>query len=489
MTTLRNKTIRGIGWMATSQVITQAARIGFMIALARLLSPEEFGLWGMVMVFTGFVSLMSDIGLGAALIQRPEIEQKHLSTAFWVNSGLGIILCLIMMALSVPLSQLYGVPRLAPLLAITSIEFIVKGVTVVHRVLFVREMDFRSLAVTETWSIFLAGIAACALAAGGFGAWSLVAQSLVASTGAGIWIVWLRPWRPGFHFDLPSLKQLLHFGLHLQGFNLINYWLRNLDKLLIGRLMGEAALGFYTRAYSTMLLPQSQISGMLERVMWPALARCASEPARLREAYLGTLRMICFVSFPCMTGLSVTSHEFIHSLFGPVWDPSVATLRWLCLAGFVQAPVSTTGWLYLATGRTRRMLIWSVMASAVTIPAMIMGALAGTIESMAIWYTGSAVVLAPLAFYVACPTAALTLLDIIRAIYGSAIASVVMGAAVYAVAHVIPMNESPVRLFILVVAGGVFYFTTTLKTQASIEARTLLRTMKSVGAKTPAAPA
>ncbi len=475
MPTLMNKTIRGAGWMALAQVMSQAIRIVFMVVLARLILPSEFGLWTMVMVLTGFVTMLSDIGLGAALIQMPSPGQRILSTAFWVNSALGLFLSAVMAVAAEPLSHVYGEVLLAPFIMAASAEFAIKGLVAVHRVLFIREMDFRTLALSELGGVFVGGLLACGMASAGFGTWCFVAQQLVTSAVIALWMFVRKPWRPSLVIDRAGLRKLLSFGLHLQGFNLINYWLRNLDKLLIGRLLGETMLGHYNRAYTTMLLPQSQVTGVLERVMWPALARCASDPEKLRDAYLHTLRILSFVMFPCMAGLAGCSREFILALFGPNWEPSVASLQWLCVAGFVQGPVSTTGWLYLATGRTRRMMAWAVIAAAFTVPAMLVGAWSGSIEGMSAWYAASAVLLAPGAFAMVASTASLRLLDVIRSLAGSGSAAILMGIIVYATSIHLPDVHHALRLALLTLIGIVVYGSITWKMKASVETRQVIR--------------
>jgi len=482
MTSLHNKTIRGVGWMAASQAISQVARFGFIIALARLLTPAEFGLWGMALVFTGFAALLGDIGLGAALIQRSVIEQKHLDTAFWMNLGMGVLLTVLMIALAVPLSTLYGAKNLAPILAVASTEFTIKSVVVVHRVLLVRDMDFKSMAIQETVALIISGLIACMLAATGWGAWSLVAHNLVTALIVSVWLITIRPWRPSFRFDVASLKELLGFSIHLQGFNLLNYWLRNFDKFLIGRMLGEVPLGFYSRAYNTMLLPQSQITGTLERVMWPALARCAHDLERLRHAYFRALKMICYIGFPAMAGLTACSEVFVIGLFGEKWRGSIETLQWLCFAGFLQTPVATLGWLYLATGRTRRLLAWGLISGAITIPAMVMGALGGSIESMAMWYTGGVFILTPLAFVFAAPIADLPFLRVMQTMAPSAIASIIMAALVHLLSSHLPSLAPIMHLAVICAAGAGIYLLLTFRTDAFAEARSILHLTKSIPA-------
>jgi O-antigen/teichoic acid export membrane protein len=452
--------------MAASQAIVQIARFGFMIALARLLAPAEFGLFGMALVFTGFAALIGDMGLAAALIQKETIEPRDLNTAFWMNIGLGFLMCAMMIAASVPLSRFYGAPMLTPLLIVASFEFVIRGASVIHRVLLVREMNFRVVAYAEAASVFVAGTTACIMAIMDTGAWSLIAQNLSATFMVSLWLVVARPWRPEWRFDRQCLRELLHFGLHLQAFNLLNYWVRNFDKFLIGRQMGDASLGYYNRAYSTMLLPQSQIIGILERVMWPALARCAHDNQRLQHAYIRTLGVICLVNFPCLAGLAAVAGDFVPVVFGAKWTPSIGTLQWLCLAGFVQTPVSTLGWLYLATGRTRRLLIWGIISGAVIIPALWMGSKGGTIEAMAIWYAGASVLLAPMAFLFASPVAKIGFLKIAKAVTPSATAALIMSGAIVFVGLLLDKLPTTPRLMLNIFVGALIFMALSFRTVA-----------------------
>jgi len=464
--------------MALAQAISQIARIGFTVALARLIAPAEFGLWSMVMVFTGFASLLGDIGVGAALIQRKEVEPRHLDTVFWINMGLGLLLSAGLAASSGLIAGLYGTPALAPLMAAAAVEFMIKACAGVHRVLLVREMNFRIMALQETTALMLSGIAACVLAAGGWGAWSLVAQTIGYAVIVTIWMIWAHPWRPSCRFDRASAGELMHFSLHLQAFNLLHYWSRNLDKFLIGRFLGDASLGQYNRAYTTMLLPQSQISGTLERVLWPALARCSDDPTRLRDAYLRTLRLICFAGLPVMTGMAAAAPDFVRVVFGDAWIPAVIPLQWLCLAGFMQTPISTLGWLYLASGRTRRLLGWSIIATLINIPAIIIGAYTGSIEGLSLWYAVSWVLVAPLAFLFAAPVAGLTFRRIISATGASIAGSLGMGVAVaLAAGELSGMHPAP-RLAMLAITGVVVYFLLMYRTTAAAEAWHVIRDIR-----------
>lgn len=494
MPNLRKDTLAGVGWMGLAQLAGQAMRFIYAALLARLVAPGEFGLFQMALVFTGFAALLCDVGLGAALIQRPTVEQRQLSATFWFNLGMSLILVLLLCGLAEVLSLAYHKPAVAPLIRVVALDFLVGSLAIVHRALLVRALDFRRLALAETIGVLLGGLTALVAAFLGAGVWSLVTLVLTttAVTTTLLWI--LKPWHPSLMFGGMVSDGLLSFGLHLQAFNMLNYWLRNLDKFLIGRLWGSASLGQYTRAYSTMLLPQSQLTGMLERVMWPALARCSGDLPRLREAYLQTLRLVCFVSFPFLAGLLVTADDFVQIVYGPLWTDCVPMLKWLCVVGMAQTPVATTGWLYLATGRTRLLLAWGVGAGALIATSLVTSALLGDVMTMIKGYTAATVFLVIPAFVVANLCVKLPWRAIVTAIGGPLLASAGMAGALQATINS-PLAAFPPfeRLAASVFAGAILYLglSLLLRLPALQEARSLaleIRAKRLSRATRPAQP-
>lgn len=406
---LRQRTLSGLRWMAMSQVIVQVVRFAVAALLARLVSPPEFGLFQMAVVFTGFAAVLCDAGLGAALIQRPQLSPAQINGAFWLNVGISGLVALVLVAAGHAVAAFYHQPAVAPVLRVCALDFVLGALGSVHRSMLMRELRYDGVARAEIIGCVAGSLLALVLAVRGTGVWSLVALAVGTTLGTTILLWRACPWRPQGVRHVHTPRELLHFGLHLQGFNLLNYLLRNLDKALIGRTLGELLLGHYTRAYSTMLLPQSQLTAVLERVMWPALARCNGDLPRLRKAYLRALSVVCFVATPLLAGLLVTAPDFIRALYGREWMDCVTTLRWLCLVGITQVPVATTGWIYLATGRTRRLFGWGVGAGVVTVACMAVGVLSGSIDRVAQLLAAGALVLLPAAFCVAFPCVGLPL--------------------------------------------------------------------------------
>ena len=396
MESLRERVIIGIGWTTLNRISQQGLKFAISVLLARLLTPEAFGLVGMIVVFTGFASLFADAGFGAALVQREEIEERHLSSVFWLQAGLGILLTLMLAAIAPLVAQFYGEPVLKVLTMFVAIQFTIESLGTVQTALFRRKMDFKKITIVKLVATVVSGGVAIVLALLDYGVWSLVWQTVLNTTAdvAAVWI--LSSWYPQFLFRRSAIRELLSYSGNLLGFNAINYWTRNSDDLLIGRYVGSAGLGIYNRAYETMMLPIYLIRGIIGEVMFPTLSRLQKDVDHVRRVYLRATRTIGFISIPMMCGLMVVAESFVLALFGPKWEAVVPVLRVLCLIGIKQPVSSTTGWIFKSQGRTDQMFYWNLVVSTATVLSFIVGvqwgvlgvAIAFTIRGYLLHYHG-----------------------------------------------------------------------------------------------------
>jgi PST family polysaccharide transporter len=455
---LRDKTISGLGWTTTARIVQQILQFVISVLLARLLTPEAFGLVGMIFIFTGFASMFSDGGFGAALVQAESIEERHRSSVFWLNVLIGLVLTGIVILAAPWVAWFYGEPTLEPLTVVIAFQFIIGALSNVHTSLFRREMDFKKITIVQILAKIVSGIVGIALALSGYGVWSLVWQGLMSSA-ANVASVWtISSWRPQFLFRKNAIQELLRFSGNLLGFNLVNYWTRSADDLLIGKFVGSAGLGIYTKAYGLMLLPVRQITSVISDVMFPALSRIQNDIDRVRRVYLRANRIIGFVTIPMMCGLMAVAHPFVLALFGPKWEAVVPVLQILCFVGVKQPVGSTTGWIYQSQGRTDWMFRWNVVVSTVTILSFVIGvqwgvigvATAYAIRSYVVWYHGISI-----------PGRLIdmTFGDFVQNLAGIFACAVVMAGAVYALGLALP-PEWPHWLHLLtqVPAGVVIYW-------------------------------
>jgi O-antigen/teichoic acid export membrane protein len=391
---LDSKIRTGVAWSGAAQVGAQAASLVIAVILTRLLSPQDFGLVAMVVVFTGFASVFTDMGFGAALVQKLDLTQHHKNAVFWISVAVGALSTLIFAAAAPYIASFYGVPALQPITLAISIIFFINAFATVKFALLQKAMDFRSLAAAQLTATLLSGLIAIYLAFSGFGVWSIVAM-YVATAAVNVAVLWIiTPWRPDFSLRWDAVQDLSKFSRNLVGFSAFNYWTRNGDNLLIGRYAGSAALGIYARSYAILLLPVWQISGVITNVMFPAFSAIQKDVERVRELYLTSISVISLVTFPLTLGLLVVSQSFVLALFGDKWAEMIPILQVFCLLGLIQSIGTTVGWIYQSQGRTDILFRFGLFSGLIFIISFVVGlrwgalgvAVAYTVANFLLWY-------------------------------------------------------------------------------------------------------
>lgn len=348
---LKKKTIQGLTWTGIAQAITQISQLLITMILARLLSPDDFGLLGMVVVFTNFVDIFCEMGISGALIQRQDLNELHYSSVFWLNLMVGTSLMLLTIVVSPFISRFYNQPVLASILMVISVNFLIASFAIVQKAIFSKEMEFKKLALVEIIAVIVGGIVGIYTAYSGYGVWSLIYR-IIAFSSLNMFLLWLLSnWRPKFIFSIKAIKDIFPFSINMMGFNFLNFFARNIDSILIGKVLGVQALGYYTLAYRLMLYPVQNISGVVGKVMFPAFSKIQVDLEKVRTTYMEMVKAISLVTFPIMWGLFVVAPEFVHIIYGPQWQPMVILIRILCICGIFQSIGTTIGNILLSQGR------------------------------------------------------------------------------------------------------------------------------------------
>jgi PST family polysaccharide transporter len=354
--------------------------------LARLLTPSDFGLIAMVIVFSSFVAIFSDFGLTSAIVQKKEVSDETLSSTFWISVGLGALLTIALAASAPLIAAFYSEPRLTPLVVLISTTFFIASFGNVQSALLTKSMNFKALAVIGICALGISGPISIFLAFAGYGVWSL-AWNTVLFTSITVVITWIYSrWIPHFSLRLQQVRGLLGFGANLTGFSFVNYFARNMDNLLIGRFLGPAPLGFYNLAYNLLLFPLTNVSDVVGRVMFPALSTIQHDKQKVREAYVTANRYIATVSFPMMIWLLVTAPELIKVVYGPKWTSAIPLVQILALTAILQSIATNVGWIFLSQGRTDilfKLSIFTTIAAAISFAV----GLRWGVEGVAIAYT------------------------------------------------------------------------------------------------------
>jgi O-antigen/teichoic acid export membrane protein len=378
----------GLSWSLASRICTQGFQFVFGIALARLLTPNDFGIVGMLFVITGFALALGDAGLSSALIYDQQATEVHFSTVFWLQLGTGACLSAIFFGAGSYIADFYELPTIGPLSRFISFTFVIQALGQTHSAMLSKHLRFKQLAVVNIASTLFSGVIAVGLAWFGYGVWSLAWQGLLSPTIVTI-LLWIQSgWRPRLTFDPRAAAVLGRYGLYLLGHTSINYWLRNGDKLVIGKLLGAHDLGIYARAYSLMLLPLNNIGAVLGQVMFPALAQLQNDLPRFRSSYLSAIQVIALVVFPLMMGLAALCEPFVLFLLGPRWSEVTPILQILSFVGLLQSIVFPVGWIFTALGKTKEQFhlsIYLAFAFVLTIAFGIQFGIKGVAYAYALW--------------------------------------------------------------------------------------------------------
>ncbi len=369
---LKHSAVAGAFWSALSTVFSRGLRFMITIFLARVLAPEDFGLIAMSMVVIDVAEMLRDLGLGAALIQRKQLDPEHLTTCFWANMGIGLSLWAITTAISPLAADFYRNPSVAPILRVMALNFLISPFGSIPWVMLNRQLRFRELMIAQSVATAIRGGASLLLAFKGFGVWSLVWGPIAGNLAGAVINEWFCRWQPKFAWSQRHFMDLFHFGKNIFGERLLGYFAGNSSFLITGRFLGAEIVGFYNFAYQIPHLAETQIVPVVGRVLLPVLSQVQDDHERLRRGYLQSLRWIAAVCAPFAAGLCVVAPEFVHIVYGQRWTPVVVPLQILCLAGFVHALTNTVWTVQQAVGRSDIGFKWN----AATLPFIIGGLIA-----------------------------------------------------------------------------------------------------------------
>ncbi|MCE0812468.1 MOP flippase family protein [Buttiauxella sp. S04-F03] len=372
---LREKTISGAKWSAIATVIIISLGLVQMTVLARIVDNHEFGLLTISLVIIALADTLSDFGIANSIIQRKEISHLELTTLYWLNVGLGLVVFALVFLLSDVIASVLHAPKLAPLIKTLSFAFIVIPHGQQFRALMQKELEFSKIGSIETVSV-MAGFTVTVGAAMyypfamtaivGYLVNTVVRTSLFGFFGRKIY-------RPGLHFSLKSVGSNLKFGAWLTADSIINYVNTNLSTLVLARILGASIAGGYNLAYNVAVVPPMKLNPIITRVLFPAFAKIQDDTDKLRLNFYKLLSIVGIINFPALLGLLVVSNNFVPLVFGEKWQFITPILQLLCVVGLLRSIGNPIGSLLMAKARVDISFKFNVFKTCLFIPAIIVG--------------------------------------------------------------------------------------------------------------------
>jgi O-antigen/teichoic acid export membrane protein len=391
----KQKSVRGGLATIFGQVFGMVLQIGTMLILARLLSPSDYGLQSMVVTVTAFFSLFKDAGLSVATVQRDHLTEEQISTLFWLNIAIGLLLTLLVAAMAPLLVAIYREPRLLWLTVASSSAFLFNSLAVQHRALMERSMRFVAGVKIDILCAVVGTVIAIGMAACGFGYWALICQNISLPI-VGTIAVWTSmPWIPGRPRWSRELRPMVRFGTTVTLNSIIVYIAYNSEKLLLGRYWGASSLGIYGRAYQLATLPVQQLINAVHPVAFSALSRMQHEPERLIQLFLKSLSLIVSLIVPIVISTALFPEDIVRVVLGVKWLSVTPVLRLLSPTVLVLMLLNPFSWFLRATGRVGRSLNTAFLICPMVIIGILIGLPKGP-QGVAIGYsTAMALVLGP----------------------------------------------------------------------------------------------
>lgn len=341
---------RGVRWNLLESVIQQVARLTVMVAIARLIGPDEFGVVALATTYIVLIELLLDQGFGAALIQKKDLRSEDHAAALWFNLGAAAALGLLTVVLAPAVAGFFHTPELAAVLRVLTIGLLLRALSIVPASLLNRALRFRRLALANIASIAAAGAVGLWIAAQTGSYWAVVVQLLLQNlifTAVVVPAVRLTP-AAG---SLAALRAMWRYSANVLGSRLVNYFGRNLDNILIGRYLGPGSLALYTMAYRAHLLPTHVLSRAVNKVAFPSFSRFQDDRPRVRTYFLFATRAMALVAFPGMALLIVTAPDLVRLVLGPEWMAAVVPMQILAFTAARQSVQTVAGPVFMGCGR------------------------------------------------------------------------------------------------------------------------------------------
>lgn len=306
--------ISSVRWIALAQFSRIGAQLVSAAVLTKFVAPADYGLMALAMTITNLAFLFRDIGATPAIIQRAELSHAMKSTVFWTNLLLGLAVAVALLAAAYPVAKFYAEPRLAHVIAVLAIVFPVSSLAILNQTLLERDARFDLLARAEIIGAVIGLLASIGLAKNGAGIWSLVAQMLIAAVLNTIIVFHYSRFRPSRQFCKDELTSLIDASASFSLFRVVIYFERNVDSLIIGKLLGPTLLGVYSLAIKIMLLPVQNLAAVASRAIFPALCRQRASKPAMAALYLRSVGAVAMVTAPAMTGIYFLRQPFVLSL-------------------------------------------------------------------------------------------------------------------------------------------------------------------------------
>jgi len=455
MSSLKARTVTGLLW----SFIENFAKLGLTfiigIILARLLTPREFGLIGMITIFIALSQSLVDSGFTQALIRKKDCSQSDYSTVFYFNLIVGIFLYVVLFFSAAGISRFFEEPQLLILIQVIGLVIIINAFSVVQRARLIKDINFKLQARITVFASLCSGIISIIMAFSGYGVWSLVVLTLAGGFFTTI-LLWIwNKWKPTLVFSKSSFKEMFTFGYKLMISGLMDTAYRNIYLFIIGKYFSATELGYYTRAEQFKNLPSRNISEVIQRVSYPVLSEIQDDVPRLKLAYRKILRSTTLITSVLMMLMIATAKPLVLVLIGEQWLPSVIYLQLLSVVGLFYPLQAINLNILKVFGRSDIFLRLEIIKKSLAVPVIIVGMFFGIN-----WMIGCMIILSLISYFLnsfySGQNIGYSSLQQLKDIGPSILLALLIGGIVFSIGLLLDLPDYLVLIIQLVAGGGIF---------------------------------
>ena len=454
--------VTGIAWTGAVKWSGQILSWLATLVVARILVPADFGLVGMATVYLGLIQVINQFGLGAAILQKRDLEQQEIARLGGFSALLAVCLLGASLLAAGPVAEFFNEPTVGPVIRVLSITFLTGAFEVVPRTLLTRDLEFRRLAVVDACSAVTATLTTVGLALVGVGYWALVIGTVVGRLTSTAAVLWFRPHPVAWPWEFQRLRGALSFGAHVVFANVAFYAFRNADLAIVGRVLGKMALGIYDLGITIASTPIDRLNELTSRVAPAVFAAVQHDSSLLRRYFLGLTEGTALISFPAAAGLALVANDFVLLAVGPKWEGAIVPLRILALAAAFRSIGPLLALVLIYSGHPARNTQYTLLAAVVLPPLFFVASRWGVAGVAAVWLIAQPVVSIATAYRHAFRVMDLSWTAYLRALWPAISAAAAMTLVVAVIqtglAHRLPL----VPRFAIEVVSGVASYTAAL---------------------------
>lgn len=374
---LKDKTVRGVGWSAIDNVAQYAVQFVVSIVLARLLSPEDYGLLGIIAIFTAVCTALINGGFGSALIRKKDATEDDYNTAFIVNIGMSLVLYAVIFLCAPAIANFFERGELVLLTRVSSIGMIIGALALVQRTRLTKRIDFKTQTKITLIASIGSGVIGIAMAALGCGVWALVSQSLLSQLLSAFFLWLFNKWMPRLSFSSNSFRELFGFGWKMMVSNVLDTVWKELYQFVVGKFYSPATLGQYTRAKQFSQLLSSNLTNVIQRVTYPVLSDIQDDKDRMISAYRRIIKTTMFITAIGMFSLGAVSEPLLYCLIGPKWHEAATYLPLICISGSLYPLHAINLNMLQVQGRSDLFLGLEIVKKIIGLAPLLVGAFVG----------------------------------------------------------------------------------------------------------------